>query len=152
MRHTDSRGVSPVLGYVLTLSIATLLVGGLLVASSGFVTDQREQTAEGQLQVIGQQVSGTIAAADRLNRTDGASEVAVGQSLPQQVVGSAYGMSVVHDGDGPTRPYLELQATELDVTVTVGIAVESDVNGSAGGGPISVEYDSTQGELVLQNA
>lgn len=146
----DDRAVSPVFGYVLTLSVATLLVGGLLISAGGFVEDQRRNTAESELRVIGQQISSDIAAADRLVRTPGAEEIAVGRTIPSAVVGSPYVIEVV-DGGGPTSPYLELTTHRPDVTVTVGLASKTpiEVGASADGGRIDVVYDGSK--LVIEN-
>lgn len=149
------RGVSPVFGYALTLSISTLLIAGLLMAAGGFVDSQREQTSRNEMEVIGHQVAADIAAADRLNRTDGsmASELSVRRTIPQRIVGSSYRISVRADGEGPTDPYLELRTTDPEVTVTVGIAVPPDTNvatSTVDGGEIVVEVDN--GALVVRNA
>lgn len=150
----DDRAVSPVFGYTLTLAVATLLIGGLIITAGSFVDTQREVTAEGELDVIGQQVSADIAAADRLARTDGTDEVAVGRTLPDRVVGSQYRIEVVDDGEGPTSPYLELSTTSPSTTVRVGIATKHDVRvgASVGGGDIEVVYDEASGEVVLRAA
>jgi hypothetical protein len=143
------RGVSPVFGYALTLSISTMLVGALLVSAGAFVDDQRENTAESELRVIGQQVSADIAAADRLSRTDGAEDIRVSQTVPGSVVGSTYTIRVRQNG-GPTTPYLELSTTRPNVTVTVGIASKRDVRPGAtahGGEVVVVVVDN---EVVLR--
>ena len=147
---TGERGVSPVLGYVLTLGISTLLVSGLLIAASGFVDTQREQTTESELQVIGQQVSADIAAADRLHRTDGATDVVIERDLPDSVVGSQYTVFVRSDNDGPTDTYLRLRTVRPEVTVEVGIASETAVVDSAvGGGEIKIRVIG--GDLEVTN-
>lgn len=150
----DDRAVSPVFGYVLTLSVATLLVGGLLISAGGFIDEQQRDTGESELQVVGQQISADIAAADRLNRTAGADDVRVGRTLPQEVVGSHYTIEVV-DGGGPTSPYLELRMDRPEVTVKVGIASKSavKVGASADGGSIEIvmEGSGSDRKLVLQN-
>ena len=136
---TGERGVSPVFGYVLTLGISTVLVSGLLIAASGFVDTQREQTTESELQVIGQQVSADIAAADRLHRTDGATDVVIESELPESVVGSQYTVFVRSDNEGPTDTYLRLRTVRPEVTVEVGIASETTVVDSAvDGGEIEI--------------
>ena len=148
----DRRAVSPLAAYTLTLGVTALLIGGLFIAAGGFVSDQREVTAENELEVLGQQVSADIAAADRLNRTSDTENVEISRSLPTSVVGANYRISVIADGEGPTEPYLELVADELDVRVTVGLAVESSMaETTADGGDIVVEYDTTEGELVMRN-
>ncbi|MFQ3319236.1 MAG: hypothetical protein ACI8UR_002121 [Natronomonas sp.] len=151
MTFGDDRAVSPVFGYALTLSISTILVGGLLITAGGYVDSQRSTTAESELRVLGQQVSADISSADRLVRTDDVGTVSVGRSLPSQVVGSTYQIHV-RDSGGPTSPYLELTAQNPDVSVVVGITSKTSVAiTSAAGGDIEVVYDAAANEVVLQN-
>jgi len=146
---TGERAVSPVFGYVLTLGISTLLVSGLLIAATGFVDTQRELTTESELQVVGQQVSADIAAADRLHRTDGATDVVIKRDLPESVVGSQYTVFVRSDSNGPTDTYLRLRTVRPEVIVKVGIASETDVADSAvGGGEIVISYDGSALEVT----
>ena len=146
------RGVSPVFAYVLTLGISSLLVAGLLIAAGGYVETQREATSRSELRVLGQQVSADIAAADRLTRTEGATEVSISRTLPERVVGSQYSLSVRTGSDDPTDPYLELTTVRPDVTVEVGVATETDVSATTiGGGDMVVEYDTSDDKLVVKN-
>jgi hypothetical protein len=148
---TGERAVSPVVGYVLTLGISTLLVSGLLIAATGFVDTQREQTTESELQVIGQQVSADIAAADRLHRTDGATDVVIERELPDSVVGSQYTVFVRSDNDGPTDTYLRLRTVRPEVTVEVGVTSETAVvDSAAGGGKIEIRVTGA-GNLEVTN-
>lgn len=147
---SDDRGASPVFAYVLTLGVTALLVAGLLVAASGYVEGQRQSVGENELAVIGQQVSSDISAVDRLSRTDGAAEAAVGRDLPRTVVGSTYRIHVRDDGSGPTEPYLELTMSEPDVAVQVGIVLAPGttlVESTVGSGPIVVEFDGSDLEV-----
>ncbi|WP_336136840.1 DUF7266 family protein [Natronomonas amylolytica] len=148
------RGVSPVFGYALTLSISTLLIAGLLMAASGYVDTQRERTSENELTVVGQQISADIAAADRLNRTDGANpdSLRITRTVPNRIVGSSYRIHLLNDTEGPTQPYLELRTADPEVTVTVGVAVAPSTTvaeSSADGGRIAVEIEN--GDLVIHN-
>jgi hypothetical protein len=146
------RGVSPVFAYVLTLGISSLLVAGLVIAAGGYVETQREATSRSELRVLGQQVSADIAAADRLTRTEGATEVSISRTLPERVVGSQYSLSVRTGSDDPTDPYLELTTVRPDVTVEVGVATETAVGETRiGGGEMVVEYDGSADELVVTN-
>ncbi len=149
--HHATRGVSPVLAYTLTLTVATLLVGGLLISSGSFVDTQREQTAISELRVVGQQVSADISAADRLARTQGVDDVRVGREIPQDVVGSPY-MIEVRETGGPTTPYLHLSTDQPNVTVAVGVASDTPVatDVTVDGGGIEVVYSG--GEVVVQSA
>ena len=146
------RGVSPVVAYVLTLGISSLLIAGLVIAAGGYVETQREATSRSELRVLGQQVSADIAAADRLTRTEGATEISISRTLPERVVGSQYSLSVRTGPNGPTDPYLELTTVRPDVTVEVGVATETAVGETRiGGGEMVVEYDGSVDELVVTN-
>jgi hypothetical protein len=150
------RAVSPVFGYALTLSISTLLIAGLLIAASGYVDSQRESTSENELNVVGQQVASDIAAADRLSRTDGADSdtLSITRTVPDRVVGSTYRIRLLNDTEGPTKPYLELQTADPEVTVTVGLPLappSSVEESSVGGGRIAVELNA-DGDLVIHDA
>lgn len=149
----NTRAVSPVFAYVLTLAITTLLIAGLLIAASGYVEGQRESVAENELEVLGQQLSADISAADRLARTDGATETWVRRDLPSDIVGSTYTVHVRSDGSGPTEYYLELTAADLDVSIEVGIATNTDLElTSVDGGSVIVEYDESADQIVVSNA
>ena len=143
------RGVSPVFAYVLTLGISSLLIAGLVIAAGGYVETQREATSRSELRVLGQQVSADIAAADRLTRSEGATEVSISRPLPERVVGSQYSLAVRYDA-GPTDPYLELTTVRPNVTVEVDVTTETDVRKTTtGGGDMVVEYDGSADELVV---
>ena len=145
---TAGRGVSPVFGYVLTLGISTLLVSGLIIAAGGFVDNQRELTSRSELRVIGQQVSGDIAAADRLVRSGG-TRTNITRHIPERTVGSQYTVAV-RTGGGPTPAYLELRAVRPEVTVEVGIANETAVAGSeVGGGGIDIWHNRSADRLEV---
>lgn len=151
----NDRGVSPVFGYALTLGIATLLIVGLVMSAGGHVESQREQVTETELQVIGGHVAADIAAADRMNRTRGTSEINITRDLQPFVVGSTYTIAVKHDParpyDGPTEYYLVLNTTRTDVTVQVGIATETHVRpATVDGGSIEIVLDGNS--LVIRNA
>lgn len=153
----DRRGVSPVFGYALTLGIGMLLMVGLVMAAGGHVDSQREQVTESELQVIGGHVAADIAAADRLHRTAGTTEIQISRDLTYRVVGSTYRIEVKNNSqtafDGPTDHYLELTAREgnLNVSVVVGVPSQTRVaETSVGGGPIVVEARGN--ELVVRNA
>lgn len=147
---TDQRAVSTTLGYALSLTVATLLVGGLLIASGGFVEDQRERTIRNELQVIGQQVSADVAAADRLASTDGTNDkVVVARNLPNEVTGVFYTIAVKSDG-GET--YLTLSTNSPDVSVRVNVATETPVaQTDVSGGDVRVVYDPSADELEVQH-
>lgn len=150
MTDDGRRAVSTTLGYVLMLSVASLLVVGLLTAGSGFVSDQRERVVRAELEVVGQQVASDVMAADRLVRaSDGSSTtVRITDSRPNDVTGSPYRVTLVDDGD----PHLELETAKPAVQVTVQLSTTTAVReSSVNGGDVVVRYDAS-GELVIENA
>lgn len=145
---TDDRGVSTVLGFVLTLGITSLLVIGLLVGTSGFVDGQRQSTIRDEMQVLGQQVAADIAAADRLVRAGG-DTVAIDRPLPSDVTGLSYQMTI--DAGPPVT--ITLATSNPDVSVEVTVRTVTDVAGGTtlNGGDIEVVYDQGSDELVVRN-
>lgn len=148
----DRRGVSTAIGYVLTLSVATLLVGGLLVGLGGYVEDQRAGTARDELRVIGQQVASDLSSADRLARVGSPDEVRVSRQLPDSVTGTTYRIEVV-DGATPDDPVtIELRTTDPDVTVDLAVRIETGVaDSTVGGGDLVVRLDGS-GKLEVTDA
>ena len=148
----DTRAVSPVFGYTLTLGVITLLTAGLVVSAGGYVEGQREATIQSDLQVIGQQVSADVAAVDRMAKTQGADVATVERTIPRTTVGAGYSITAKNDGNGPTEYYLELKSTEPDVTVKVGLSTQLPVEGRVDGGTIVVEYNRSEQRLEVRNA
>ncbi|PSQ10680.1 hypothetical protein BRC93_08560 [Halobacteriales archaeon QS_5_70_15] len=148
----DRRGVSTTVGYVLTLSITTLLVGGLLVGLGGFVEDQREGTARGEMRVVGQQVASDLSAADRLARVGTPSEVRVTRQLPRSITGSTYRIEI-SPGATPDDPVdIVLRTTTPDLTVEMSVRTETPVaETTVGGGDFAVELNGS-GELEVSSA
>ncbi|EJN60266.1 DUF7266 family protein [Halogranum rubrum] len=126
----SERASSTTLSYVLSLSITAILISGLLVVGGDVVRDQREQTVQNELQVIGQQLAADLMAADRLAQAASGGTVRIASSLSEGVVGSTYTIDV--DGTSGT---LELSTTNPDVSVTVGFGTETGVTSTtvAGG-------------------
>lgn len=150
MTDAGTRAVSTTLGYVLVLGIVTLLLTGLLFASTDFVADQREGTVRSELRVLGQQVADDLSAADRLVRAgDGGTVVTVARTLPDEVTGMAYTVEVKPGVGQPTT--IVMASPDPDVTVEVKVWTETDVVASTlTGGRIEVVYTGTA--LEVQDA
>lgn len=150
----DDRGVSTALGYVLNLTVATLVVTGLLVASGGIVEDQREQTVRSELRVVGQQFSADLSAADELAAAAAPGDtVRIDRELPQEVAGRTYTVDVVEPADQPCpgEPCLVLSATGSDVTVQVALALETPVaSSSATGGGVRIRFADPDGDSTYE--
>jgi hypothetical protein len=140
------RAVSTTVGYVLTLTLATMVVSGFLIASGGFVEDQREGAVRDELQVVGQQLATDIAAVDRLARTDGtATTVRIERDIPDRVAGLSYTVRTV--SESPNE--LVLRTYDPDIIVRVSVATDATlVEGTFGGADVVVEYDAEEIEVT----
>lgn len=137
------RATSTTLSYVLTLSIATVLVGGLILAGSTFVEDQRENVIRQEMQVVGEHLASNIEQVDRYNRSaDRLEEARVSQTFPSDVTGSSYLVELEDDGG---QPQLHLTSSQPRVTVSLNVSVSEDnVEGSeASGGRILARCTGT---------
>ena len=149
------RATSTTLSYVLTLSIATILVGGLIIAGSTFVEDRREQVIRQELEVIGEHIAGNIDQVDRYaSASDDLSTARVEQTFPDDVTGSTYDVKLVPGGGDPT---LFLNSTRPAVSVSVDVTTTASVSSdtAAGGGTIVVRCVVSGGdctEVELTNA
>jgi len=142
--RTD-RAVSTTVAYTLTLSLATLVVTGFLLASGGFVEDQREGAVRDELRVIGQQVATDIAAVDRLSRTSGTvANASTERDLPDRVTGLSYAVEM-----NPGSPN-ELLLRSFDPEIIVRVTVSTDTtlaDTSFDGGAATVVYNETAGMI-----
>lgn len=143
----NERAVSSTLSYVLALSIAAILVGGLLTAGGGFVTSQRDVVIREEMSVVGQQLAADIEQADRMvNASSGTTVVYVNRSAPDTVARSQYDIRL--DAD---ESQLILNSTNPEQTVRINVSTQTDLRDStANGGAITVTYDS--GALVVNDA
>lgn len=147
------RAVSTTLSYLLSLSIAALLVGGLLVAGGDFVTTQRDVVIEEEMKVVGHQLASNVEQADHMvNASSGAATVQVNQTFPDTVARSEYDVTLDADNS-----QLVLNSTNPDQTVRVNVTTQTELaDSSADGGEITVRYVDADGdgdrELVIDNA
>jgi len=151
----NDRGVSSTLNYVLSLSIATLLVTGLLVAGGTFVEDRQKEVMRSELNVIGQQVASDINRADRLlTAGQGDTRVVVNQSFPKRITGSGYDI-LLSTGDplDPSDDTLTLVSQDPEVQVEVHVQTEQTlVESYADSGVVVVRNRTgTNDELVITN-
>ncbi len=146
----DNRGVSAVLGYILTLGIVTLLIAGLFLAAGGFVEKQHERAVRSEFEVVGNRVAADIAAVDRLALAAGAegeAELRVG--LPPHAAGKPYELSI-----SPTETSdiyaIDVTAPDpaIDAAVEVHVKTKTPlVNSTVRGGPVLVVYNGTHLEV-----
>ncbi|WP_122088268.1 DUF7266 family protein [Halalkalicoccus subterraneus] len=140
----SERATSVALGYVLTLSITTILVSGLFITAGSVVDDQRQQATTGELTVHGERLAADLATVDRLARTG--STVELERELPAAVAGATYRIEI--DGER-----LVLRGERADDPVTVSFVAERDVeiagSGSLGGGPVVIAFED--GTIEVRN-
>jgi len=142
-RASRDRATATTLSYVLTLGITALLISGLLVAAGGAVESQREDTTREAMEVVGQQLSSRLMAADRLVAAGG-SEVSVRGTYPETIAGSTYSIAV-EPGSPAT---IELTATGTRVSVTVAAPTRTPVaETTLSGGDVEVVYAGGQLEV-----
>lgn len=145
----NDRGISPVLGYVLTLGIVTLLISGLFIGAGGFVENQNDRAIRSELNVIGNRLAADIAAVDRLALATGASgEASLRTDLPLRTAGQAYEISIT-DLDGSDSVHvINMTVLELEIEVKVQVKTETDlVNTTISGGNVLIEYDGMDLEV-----
>lgn len=145
----NSRGISPVLAYVLTLGIITLLVSGLFLGAGDFVENQHERAIRSELEVVGNRLAADIAAVDRLALAGGSgSEARLRTDLPSNVAGQAYEISI-SDGAGPNSVYqMNLSVVEMDVSVTVRVKSRTEImTNTVAGGSVDIVYNGSQIEV-----
>ena len=144
-----NRAVSTTISYTLTLTIATLLVTGLVVAGGNFVSDRQTEVVREELSVIGQQVASDLAQADRLVRAADRSDptVTITRAYPERVAGGNYRISLDTTDDN-----IVLESTDPAVTVTVSIVTVTPYgDSSVDGGRVRVIYDDSSSQLEVQN-
>lgn len=144
----DRRGVSTPVSYTLTLSIALVLVSGLLIGGTTLVGDQRDRTMQSQLSTIGEGVAGSFETADRLAASGKGDpgEVNLTRDLPRDIMGTGYAINVQSDSS------LRILSASLDVRVSVRMDIESDVRVGAQepGGRVVIWHNTTASPNKLE--
>jgi hypothetical protein len=154
----DTRGVSEVVGYLLSVVIVGSVLVGVLAGTTTYV-DQRERVAVGtELDERGQQLSRTVGVVDRLARqTNSGGEVGRTVELPARVGDSNYRVQVVNRSravapDAPcNRPCLVLSTGDVSRRVFVE-PVTTLRSGSALGGPLYVVRPAGSDAIELRRA
>lgn len=143
------RGVSAVLGYVLTLGIVTLLISGLFFAAGNFVENEHERAVRSELEVVGNRVAADIAAVDRLALAAGSSgEAELLTDLPPRVAGKSYNIAISSVPATNTVYFINLTAPDLDVGVEVRVKSSTTVvERTVSGGDLRVVFNGTHVEV-----
>lgn len=145
----SDRGISPVLAYVLTLGITTLLVAGLFLSAGNFVGDQNDRAMRSELDVIGNRLAADIAAVDRLALAAGSTgEAELQTDLPVRAAGQQYEISITNVSG--SKSVYSINLTVLNGDIEIGVRVKSQTeigNNTVSGGNVLIAYNGTKLEV-----
>lgn len=119
----DDRAVSKQIGYVLSITVITLLMTGLIVSTASLVEDNTDRSTEAELEVVADRLAAQVMAADRLvEKDDGTAEAYMDANVPNHAGDGQYAVSVDGESDG-----IRVESTSRDISTTVPIQVENEV-------------------------
>lgn len=143
MIRQDDRAVTSPLEYVYTFAIAAILVTGLIIAATNAAGDQRQRTVEGQMEVVAQQVAGSLEKADGIvRRSDGdPSQLEIQRELPNELLGRGYSVRISQEAPGARITVSSPLATD-DVTAMaeLGETTVSSIDTVVDGGDITIRF------------
>ncbi len=147
----SERAVSTTVSYVLTLGIGTLLATGLIFAGGQFVSEQREQAIETEMQIVGEHLASDIEQLDRVVSADptGIDTGKINRRMPTTIAGESY---IVELRSG-TNASLQLRTESPDVSVTIPVQKTTAVSPSVTtGGTVVIRYDAVEGKIEVDDA
>lgn len=125
---TDDRGASRVLGYILSVAIATALVAGLLITTADLVDSQAETATETELRVAGDRLAAKLVQADHIAQRDPDSSFTLSPEVPTDAGGRQYAVEVdMGATNDPGDETLILTSEEEGIRVTVPMTLETEV-------------------------
>ena len=141
MIRKDERGVTAPLEYVYTFAIAAILITGLIIAATNAAGDQRQRTVEAQMEVVAQQVAGSLEDVDRtIQSTEGGvSTLELEKDLPDELLGGSYTVTI-GSGDNPTVTVASQLANDPVTTTATLEATSINTEQKVQGGTILVSY------------
>jgi PKD repeat protein len=122
----NDRATAPALTYVLAIGITTILVSGLLISSTGFVDERRQQTVREELETVGERIAASVAAVDAAS--DDGANVSRRMEVPARVVDTRYYLSVVDCPAGNVCLELRTADPTFDTSVSVPIDNRSTIS------------------------
>lgn len=147
----DNRAVSAVFGYVLTLGIISLLIGGLFLAAGNYVEGQHDRAVRSEFEVVGNRIAADIAAMDRLALAAGINgEAELRVELPPQAAGRPYQIAVSPVSGTDTVYHLNLTTADGKDRVKVEVRVKSKTelaSTTVSGGDLRIVYNGTAMEV-----
>lgn len=141
------RGVSFTVGYVLTVAIAVVLVGGVLLTVGQVIADERRDTVRAEAVVAGDQTAAAVMAADRLVGQGNGSNLTLDLRLPDRLADQPYSISLRANASTATvivRPH------SLPITVRTSLKNRTRIEpATVIGGDVRVVYNRTGERLTL---
>lgn len=118
--HSDERGVSEVLGHLLSVAIVGMVMFGVVVSATTYFQQRDRVDTATELETQGQTLARTIGVVDRLVRqSDSRGEIGRTVDLPATLGDERYRITVVNrskaasDGSGCSRPCLILETDDV---------------------------------------
>lgn len=147
------RAVSVPVNYTMSMIIITILLTGLILATSDSLQAQQERTVESEFGVLGNRMAADISAADRLARsTEGTTDdvVEVRTDIPETVAGMSYQIEIESTplaGGEAHQVEITFVSDRADVTETVRLKTDTPVvDTTITGGAYVIEYVDTDGD------
>lgn len=152
----DNRAVSVTVSYIITLIIATLLIGGILMAAGGLIESQSNTATIDEFDVIGEKLAANIMSADRtvsVALEDAEStgyedfEIGIKSTVPRQVSGSNYHIIIDWDNES-----IQLVTLNTDIAVDVSFKVRHGPSGTTTISPGNIEITFDGDQLEVSNS
>lgn len=125
----EDRGLSVAVNYTLSLVIVAMLMSGLFMSMSSVLVSEREQTVQGEFDVLGNRVAADISAADQLASTTGGSgSVEIHTTIPSQVAGTDYLVQIASVAVGDYYlVVIEFESRQVAVTREITVKTQHEV-------------------------
>lgn len=149
------RAVSVTVNYVMTLTIATLLLSGLVVSAGGLIESESERAIESELEVLGQQLAADVESAGRLAVIDEGPDtevekVEIETRLPERVAGTGYMIDIEKE-----QKVIQLRSTDPEIDVQVRFTLPGELTAeteqTVRGGNVLIEWNGND-TLVVKSA
>lgn len=127
----DERGTRTVITHVLAIGIVSILIVGLILTTSSYLTDQKEHAAREELRTIGNRLANEITQLDRLSVHGG--DATLRTSHPDRISGASYNARIATGSDCDTAAFstsscLVIWSDELDVTQKIPLKTSSQTD------------------------
>lgn len=156
VRWTRERATSITVNYTLSLVVLTVLLSGLMLASSNYLESQQEQMVKSELEVLGNRLASDLNAADRLaSKAAGepSDDVRIQTWIPAETAGASYHFELSSSPAGDAYLVtIAVRSPEVSVGVEVSLKTRHPIAGGSSefsGGEYVVELDPAADELEV---